>query len=106
STCWWMALVVRAYKAYSTDGTTAPIMRVRWLRSDRAPPWGRYRSLAAAARTRSSVSGSTLPGLFSALETVAVDTPASCATSFEVERDRGVAVRRFGTGLGIYRFKM
>jgi hypothetical protein len=42
--------------------------------------------LVAAASTRSRVAGSTCWELFSTRETVAVDTPASNATSFAPER--------------------
>jgi hypothetical protein len=56
------------------------------LRSARAAPCGTYRSFSIAARTRESVSGSTLAGTFSARDTVAVDTPARRATSRALER--------------------
>src|ERR1700687_4192589 len=67
-----------------TSGTMTPMVKLRWVRNERAKKWGRYLNLRAAAKIRSLVScgmeSATLERLMTR-ETVAGER-SRCSASF------------------------
>src|ERR1700687_4889657 len=67
-----------------TSGTITPMVKLRWVRNERAKKWGRYLNLRAAAKIRSLVScgmeSATLERLMTR-ETVAGES-CKCSANF------------------------
>src|SRR5262245_25594144 len=73
--------MARAKSPCVSVGNTAPIVPVRFVARALAAPWGTHPRCLTTEATRARSSSETVSGLFMALETVAVDTPATRATS-------------------------